>query len=81
MIRTTQPDAIDLRRRNHLLDRLERARVADASTGVQHFDGDGVAIFKHACALGCEGIVSKRLSSLYRGLSVVRIFETTGWLN
>jgi ATP-dependent DNA ligase len=22
-------------------------------------------IFKHACALGCEGIVSKRLDSLY----------------
>ena len=23
-------------------------------------------IFKHACALGCEGIVSKRLGSTYR---------------
>jgi ATP-dependent DNA ligase len=26
----------------------------------------GAIIFKHACALGCEGIVSKRLASPYR---------------
>jgi ATP-dependent DNA ligase len=26
---------------------------------------DGAIIFKHACALGCEGIVSKRLGSAY----------------
>jgi bifunctional non-homologous end joining protein LigD len=32
----------------------------------QHYDGDGVIIFKQACALGCEGIVSKRLGSHYR---------------
>jgi bifunctional non-homologous end joining protein LigD len=32
----------------------------------KHFDGDGAVIFKHACALGCEGIVSKRLGSPYR---------------
>jgi bifunctional non-homologous end joining protein LigD len=32
----------------------------------QHFDGDGAIIYKHACALGCEGIVSKRLGSPYR---------------
>ncbi len=32
----------------------------------QHFDGDGTIIYKHACALGCEGIVSKRLRSPYR---------------
>jgi bifunctional non-homologous end joining protein LigD len=31
----------------------------------QHFDGDGAIIFKHACALGCEGIVSKRIGSPY----------------
>jgi bifunctional non-homologous end joining protein LigD len=30
------------------------------------FREDGAAIFKHACALGCEGIVSKRLGSPYR---------------
>jgi bifunctional non-homologous end joining protein LigD len=31
-----------------------------------HYEGDGPIIFKHACALGCEGIVSKRLGSPYR---------------
>ncbi len=32
----------------------------------RHFDGDGAIIYKHACALGCEGIVSKWLGSPYR---------------
>jgi bifunctional non-homologous end joining protein LigD len=32
----------------------------------QHYDDDGQIIYKHACALGCEGIVSKRLGSPYR---------------
>jgi ATP-dependent DNA ligase len=27
---------------------------------------DGSIVFHHACALGCEGIVSKRLGSIYR---------------
>ena len=31
-----------------------------------HYEGDGAAIYKHACAFGCEGIVSKRLGSPYR---------------
>jgi bifunctional non-homologous end joining protein LigD len=30
------------------------------------FREDGATIFKHACAPGCEGIVSKRLGSPYR---------------
>jgi len=29
----------------------------------EHYEGDGATIYKHACALGCEGIVSKRLGS------------------
>jgi hypothetical protein len=29
----------------------------------EHYTGDGAIIFRHACALGCEGIVSKRLGS------------------
>jgi bifunctional non-homologous end joining protein LigD len=39
----------------------------------QHYDGGGAIIFEHACALGCEGIVSKRfglalsLSALGKG--------------
>ena len=32
----------------------------------EHYRGDGAVIYKHACALGCEGIVSKRLGSPYR---------------
>ena len=32
----------------------------------EHYEGDGEIIFKHACKLGCEGIVSKRLGSPYR---------------
>jgi ATP-dependent DNA ligase len=28
--------------------------------------GDGEIVFAHACKLGCEGIVSKRLGSPYR---------------
>jgi bifunctional non-homologous end joining protein LigD len=27
---------------------------------------DGAVVFRHACVLGCEGIVSKRLGSPYR---------------
>ena len=30
------------------------------------FEGDGDILFEHACKLGCEGIVSKRLGSTYR---------------
>ena len=32
----------------------------------EHYEGDGEIIFKRACKLGCEGIVSKRLGSPYR---------------
>ena len=32
----------------------------------EHYEGDGEIIFAHACKLGCEGIVSKRLGSSYR---------------
>ena len=32
----------------------------------EHYTGDRAIIYKHACALGCEGIVSKRLGSSYR---------------
>ena len=32
----------------------------------EHYVGDGELVFEHACRLGCEGIVSKRLGSLYR---------------
>jgi hypothetical protein len=32
----------------------------------EHFGDEGPTIYKHACALGCEGSVSKRLGSSYR---------------
>ena len=32
----------------------------------EHLEGDGEAIFRHACALGLEGIVSKRRDARYR---------------
>ena len=32
----------------------------------EHYEGDGEIVFAHACKLGCEGIVSKRLGSPYR---------------
>ncbi|MGB7033973.1 MAG: DNA ligase [Xanthobacteraceae bacterium] len=32
----------------------------------EHYEGDGEVVFHHACKLGCEGIVSKRLGSSYR---------------
>ena len=32
----------------------------------EHFEEDGAIVFSEACKLGCEGIVSKRLGSIYR---------------
>jgi len=32
----------------------------------EHFEEDGAAVYRAACQLGCEGIVSKRLGSPYR---------------
>ena len=33
---------------------------------MEHLEGDGAKIFKAACRLGLEGIVSKRADSTYR---------------
>ena len=33
---------------------------------MSHYEDAGATVYKHACALGCEGIVSKRLGSPYR---------------
>jgi hypothetical protein len=51
--------------RKHRLARLLRSPHHGLVLN-EHFDGDGAKIFKHACGLGCEGIVSKRLGSAYR---------------
>ena len=44
--------------------------LAKASPGLrmnEHLQReDGEVVFRHACKLGCEGIVSKRLGSRYR---------------
>ena len=32
----------------------------------EHIEGDGPTVFAHACKMGLEGIVSKRLGSPYR---------------
>jgi bifunctional non-homologous end joining protein LigD len=44
------------------------ALLHDAEGGLrlsEHLDGDGAAMLRHACALGIEGIVSKRRDSRY----------------
>jgi bifunctional non-homologous end joining protein LigD len=60
----------DLRR-----DPLESRKVtlamilAKAGSGIrfnEHTEGDGETVFRHACKLGLEGIVSKRKDSAYR---------------
>jgi bifunctional non-homologous end joining protein LigD len=63
-------DGEDLRwqpveRRKAVLADLLRG-TSDGIAFNTHFAGDGAIIFEHACTLGCEGIVSKRLGSLYR---------------
>jgi ATP-dependent DNA ligase len=43
---------------------LRRAQAGIAFN--RHFELDGMVVYEQACALGCEGIVSKRLGSPYR---------------
>jgi DNA ligase D-like protein (predicted ligase) len=59
-------------RREPLLERRGRLNSLignDPASALQfsdHFVGDGAEIFKHACAMGLEGIVSKRALSPYK---------------
>jgi hypothetical protein len=48
--------------------RLERllAKVRGGIAFNEHLTGDGATIFKHACKLGFEGIVSKHRERAYR---------------
>ena len=41
-------------------------RVGHGIQWNEHIEGDGATIFRHACKLGLEGIVSKRKDSPYR---------------
>ncbi len=58
-----RPEPIEVRKRT--LSRLLRHKHAGISFN-RHFDVEGAVVYRHACALGCEGIVSKRLGSPYR---------------
>jgi len=52
----------------HRKDKLLRL-IRDRHPGIvfnAHYIVDGAIVFKNACALGCEGIVSKRLGTPYR---------------
>jgi bifunctional non-homologous end joining protein LigD len=57
----------DLRREP--LDVRKRSLLVKVGPGLrwnEHIEGDGESIFRHACKLGLEGIVSKRKGSPYR---------------
>jgi len=65
-------DGKDLRRRpieerKDLLAKL--LHDSDSDLGIvlnKHYEEDGETVFREACRLGCEGIVSKKLGSTYR---------------
>ncbi len=62
--------AVDLRdepleQRKRRLEKILAGGI-DALTYNEHFSDDGNAVFDHACRLGLEGIVSKRLDAPYR---------------
>ena len=63
-------DGVDLRREPiEVRKRTLRGLLRRAHPGIafnRHFDVEGAVVFRQACALGCEGIVSKRLGSPYR---------------
>jgi bifunctional non-homologous end joining protein LigD len=50
-------------------DRLQRLLLSRKLAGIafnEHIYSDGATVFRHACKLGLEGIVSKRLNAPYR---------------
>lgn len=66
--RITAPEPRAQRTKRPAASRLAKL-LKDASSNIvlnEHFDGDGAIIYRRACKLTCEGIVSKRLGSLYR---------------
>jgi bifunctional non-homologous end joining protein LigD len=65
-----EPDGKDLRplplaKRKARLARL-LARVPAGTALNEHAEDDGAVVYRHACKMGLEGIVSKRLTSPYR---------------
>ena len=63
-------DGEDLRREPiEVRKRTLKGLLRRAHPGIvfnRHFEVEGAVVFRQACALGCEGIVSKRLGSSYR---------------
>ena len=63
-------DGRDLRRepietRKRLLTKLLKGQQTSIVLN-EHYEEDGAIVYREACKLGCEGIVSKRLGSTYR---------------
>jgi bifunctional non-homologous end joining protein LigD len=63
-------DGKDLRRRpietrKALLAKLLKGQQMSIVLN-EYYEEDGAVVFQQACRLGCEGIVSKRLGSVYR---------------
>ena len=60
----------DLRDHRFLDRKATLARLLrDTEAGIlfnEHVAGDGPTVFEHACRLGAEGIVSKRIDGTYR---------------
>jgi bifunctional non-homologous end joining protein LigD len=44
---------------------VQRASITSGIFLAEHIEGDGEFIFRHACRLGCEGVVSKLKGSAY----------------
>ena len=66
-----QHDGEDLRH-VPLIQRKQRLAALLGKTGhaiqlVEHLTHDGATVFEHACGMGLEGIVSKRVDAPYRG--------------
>lgn len=64
-------DGVDIRRNPIEERKRDLAKLLGGATGAgimfcDHMEGDAGAIFTHACKLGYEGIVCKRVGSLYR---------------
>jgi bifunctional non-homologous end joining protein LigD len=65
-------DGVDLTRQPIIEERKRtlKSLLRSVEPGIaynEHFQSDGQIVYQRACALGCEGIVSKRLGSPYRG--------------
>jgi hypothetical protein len=57
---------VSIEERKHELARLLTQEPRAGGQLCEHIDQPGDVVFAHACQLGCEGIVSKRLGSRYR---------------